>query len=257
MNEYTNIQAASGKRCTQAVILAAGKGTRMLPLTETRPKPLQHICGKSLIAWKLEILPNEINDIIIVIGYHGEQIRKEFGDIWNGKRIRYVVQEELNGTAGALWATQHLLEDQFIVMMGDDLYGKADIRNLFNYDWALGVYPAFDREIGGEIHRDERGQFIGIEEDRHYVQEGYIGMNLFKLKKEIFSYPPVQIPGRSEYGLPHTVLSVAKNHLVSTIVCKEWFQITTPDDLKQAEKFVSTIAHIDTSTTMAPELIPS
>jgi len=112
---------------TQAVILAAGKGTRMLPLTETRPKPMQEVSGKNLIEWKLAALPEAIRDVVIVVGYQGEQIREFFGDMWHGRSIRYVVQEKLNGTAGALWSARNLLHGRFLVLMGDDLYAKEDI----------------------------------------------------------------------------------------------------------------------------------
>src|SRR3989338_10703547 len=90
----------------QAVILAAGKGTRMLPLTETRPKPMQMVAGKNLIEWKLEALPDAVSDVIIVIGHQGELIKEYFGDSWKGRLIRYATQKELNGTAGALWAAR-------------------------------------------------------------------------------------------------------------------------------------------------------
>ncbi len=105
---------------TQAVILAAGKGTRMLPLTLTRPKPLQEVLGKNLLEWKLSALPDSITEVIFIIGYQGEQIRAFFGDRWEGRAIFYAEQQELNGSAGALLCAKDLLRGRFLVMMGDD-----------------------------------------------------------------------------------------------------------------------------------------
>jgi NDP-sugar pyrophosphorylase family protein len=106
-----------------AVVLCAGKGTRMLPLTEHHPKPLQEVLGKNLIEWKLEALPSEVADVILVIGHQGEQIQNFFGDEWKDKTIRYVVQKELNGTAGALLAAKPLLGERFL----DD--GRRSLRS--------------------------------------------------------------------------------------------------------------------------------
>lgn len=222
----------------QAVILAAGKGTRMLPLTETRPKPMQMVLGKNLIEWKLEALPEAIKDVIIVIGHQGEQIRDFFGSQWGGKSIRYIVQTELNGTAGALWTAQDLVKDRFVVLMGDDLYGADDVRNILQYEWAIGGYPVSKRETGGEIIMGPKGEYVGIKEDKHYVEKGYINTNLLMLKKEIFTYDKVVVPGRTEFGLPHTLLSVAMHHFVPIVEVKHWFQITTSEDLQKAEQFV-------------------
>ena len=222
----------------QAVILAAGKGTRMLPLTESMPKPMQEILGKNLLEWKCEALPEEVDEVIMVIGYLGEKIQEFFGNEYLGKRIRYVKQEELNGTAGALWAAKELLRDRFMVMMGDDLYGKDDIRDMLRHKWAIASYPVRGRETGGEITVNRDGHYDSIIEDRHYVEDGYVNTNLLMLHKDIFNEALVQIPGRVEYGLPHTVLSVSQKEGIPMIVIKRWFQITAPEDLARAEEFI-------------------
>ena len=69
----------------QAVILAAGKGTRMLPLTVNAPKPMQEVLGKNLLELKIEALPDEVDEVIMVIGYLGNMIRDFFGDEYGGK----------------------------------------------------------------------------------------------------------------------------------------------------------------------------
>lgn len=111
----------------QAVILAAGVGIRMRPLTETVPKPLLKVAGKPLIEYTLAALPNEIDEVIIVIGYLGEQIIKHFGESFDGKKIRYVKQKNLEGTARALFEAREFITDRFLVLMSDDIYSKNDI----------------------------------------------------------------------------------------------------------------------------------
>jgi bifunctional UDP-N-acetylglucosamine pyrophosphorylase/glucosamine-1-phosphate N-acetyltransferase len=220
-----------------AVIFAAGRGTRMLPLSETRPKPLQEVSGKNLIEWKLEALPRIVHEIVIVIGYQGEQIKQHFGDVWNGRRIRYVVQTELNGTAGALWAARALLSGRFLVMMGDDLYGREDVSSMFTHEFAVCVQEVSDREIGGEMMLNPDGTFISILEQKHHVEKGLVNTGLYMLDDRIFNYEPVPIGGsNTELGLPHTLAVLAQTIPVSVVKATKWFQISTPADLERAEK---------------------
>ncbi len=223
----------------QAVILAAGRGTRMLPLTLTRPKPLQLVLGKSLIKWKLEALPKEVDEIIIVIGYQGGQIQAEIGEEYNGKTIRYVVQKELNGTAGALLSAKELLGERFLVMMGDDLYAKEDIANIAKLEWGVCVREVTKAEMGGEMLVNREGNFAGIREEKHFVERGLVNTGLYMLRHEIFGIEPVVVGGTSnELGLPHTLAVIAVHTPVPLMLATGWMQITTAEDLKRAESFV-------------------
>lgn len=211
----------------------------MLPLTETRPKPMQMVLGKNLLERKLEALPEAIKEVIIVIGYQGEQIRDFFGNQWRSKSIRYIVQTELNGTAGALWAARDLLHERFLVLMGDDLYAKEDIARMCAYPWAVCVAEVNEKEVGGEMLANPDGTFRGINEARHYVAHGLMNTGMFMLSRELFQYDPVPIPGvPSEFGLPHTLALLATKTPVAILRATKWMQVTTPDDLKRAESFL-------------------
>ena len=100
----------------QAVILASGRGTRMGVLTEHTPKPMLRVSGRTLIDHKLDELPEVITEVIIVIGYHGDQIRAQYGDVYKGMRITYVEQPGLDGTGKATWFAQPHITDRFIVL---------------------------------------------------------------------------------------------------------------------------------------------
>ena len=219
-----------------AVVLCAGKGTRMLPLTETRPKPLQVVAGKSLLAWKLDALPDAVNEIVLVIGHQGDQIQNEIRDKWNGKTVRYVIQKELNGTAGALLAAKDILPERFLVLNGDDLYANEDMEKLMALDWGICVTEILNKEMKGEVLTNSPENFIGINEEVHFVKQGYANTGLYMLRHEILNIPPVPIGGSStEFGLPHTLAVIAKHTPVQLIKTNKWMQITTPEDLKNAE----------------------
>jgi NDP-sugar pyrophosphorylase family protein len=87
----------------QCVILAAGKGTRLRPLTDTIPKPLVKVAGRPLLDHIVEALPSSVNELIIVTGYLEEQIHTHCGKSFHGRKVTYVHQEEQKGTAHALW----------------------------------------------------------------------------------------------------------------------------------------------------------
>ena len=211
----------------------------MLPLTATKPKPMQEVLGKNLIEWKFEALPPEVGEIILVIGYQGEQIRDYFGDTWKGRSIRYVEQKELNGTAGALWAARALLPGRFLVMMGDDLYGQEDLVAMLQHEFAIGGVEVKEKEVGGEILTDTNAAFTGIVESKHYVKAGYVNTGLYMLDERIFEREPAPIGGSStEFGLPHTLLLLAKDIPVAVVKATKWIQVTTPEDLVRAEEFV-------------------
>lgn len=225
---------------THAVILAAGKGTRMAPLTLERPKPMVEILGKNLIEWKLAVLPRSVTDVVLVVGYMSEKVKVHFGDVFEGRRMHYVVQEELNGTGGALLSAKNLLHGRFLVMMGDDLYAREDMARVSEQQLAVLVREVVDKEIGGEMLANPDGTFASIHEAKHHVARGLVNTGLYALDMRYFDHPPVPIGGSStEFGLPHTLAVLAKDVPVRMVPTTAWMQISSPEDLKPAEAFVN------------------
>jgi len=106
----------------QIVVLAGGIATRMRPITEKIPKALIEVNGKPFVQHQIELFKkNGITDIVICIGYKGQQIIDYFGyGSRFGVKIQYSDEgENLMGTAGALKKAENLLEDTFFVINGD------------------------------------------------------------------------------------------------------------------------------------------
>ena len=118
----------------KAVILAAGEGRRMRPLTEARPKAMLTVAGKP-IAERLicEAAAAGIRDFVFVVGYLGERIRDYFGDggRW-GVHITYCVQDNATGTAAALGLAGQAVAGPFLVANGDSIVLRADIARLMS-----------------------------------------------------------------------------------------------------------------------------
>ena len=111
----------------QAIILAAGKGTRLGKLSQNIPKPLIKVGPKKLIEHSLSNLPQEVDEVIIVVGYMKNKIIAHLGNDFENRKITYIEQKELLGTGHAVNLCQRLIKDQFIVMMGDDIYSTKDM----------------------------------------------------------------------------------------------------------------------------------
>ena len=111
------------------IILAAGEGVRMRPLTLNTPKPLLKVLGKSIVDHIFASLPDEVTEAIIVVKYLGDKIREHCGDQFYGRPIRYV-EGSSSGSAASFLEAKALLkdEDRFILIHGDDLPYKEDVK---------------------------------------------------------------------------------------------------------------------------------
>ncbi|RJR13607.1 hypothetical protein C4585_01875 [Candidatus Parcubacteria bacterium] len=223
----------------QCVILAAGRGVRMGELTETLPKPMLEVKGKTLLEYKFDALPENIDEIIIVVGHLGHVIQERYGGEYNGKRILYVVQDTLNGTAGALWQAKDLLKDSFIVMNGDDIFAKEDIEKAACYPWSVVGIEVDDVGKAAKIVTDGADRVVNIlESDEHGGGPGFLNAGLYCLDMRIFEHTMVpRHKGSDEYGLPQTI--VASGVPFSLIKASHWVQITDPADLKKAEEILA------------------
>jgi NDP-sugar pyrophosphorylase family protein len=222
----------------QTVILAAGRGTRMGNLTQNTPKPLLKDGGITLIEHKLRNLPETISEVVIVVGYLGDKIRSQLGEIYGGRRITYVEQQELKGTAHALFICQPVLKDRFLVLMGDDLYKKEDLEEVIKYPLAILAWE-LPEESGGarwaELVRGERGELLDILEKRPSRKGMLVNTGAYSLDGRIFEYPPQPARnGTAELGLPQTILFMAKSggEEVQIVKARWWKNITEPADLE-------------------------
>ncbi|MBU0750196.1 nucleotidyltransferase family protein [Patescibacteria group bacterium] len=222
----------------QAIILAAGKGTRMGSLTETLPKPMLPINGKTLLEHKFDQLPAVIDEIIIVIGYLGDVIKERYGNEYNSTKITYMEQTELNGTGGALLLLQPILNERFMILMGDDIYAREDMENCIATEgWSLLLEDMEHMAAGGKMIVNDKGEVVGIEEGNHRGTPGLFNTNLAVLDRRIFDFPPVpKNEGSAEFGLPHHMVqaSLAGNIPIHAVMTTFWIQITAPEDLERA-----------------------
>lgn len=220
----------------QAIILCAGLGTRLRPLTLTTPKALIPIgkSGKTLIEYTLEALPNAIDEIFIVVNHLGDQIKAKIGDSYRGIPIRYVTQDPLNGTGGSMMLLRNQLHDRFLVVNGDDLYAKRALEEMLVFSNAIMLCPT-DMHLlnGGKLNED--GKFIGLTESTG--SKSYRVCGAYVLDQTYFDIKPIKIQGseHEEYGLPQTLAVRSKSFPIDVVITHEWYPIGTPEELKFVE----------------------
>lgn len=224
----------------QAVILAAGRGTRMGDLTATIPKPMLEIRGRTLLEYKFDALPAEVDEVILIVGYFGGTIEERFGTEYKGKRLRYVEQDVLDGTGGALWRAKDLLEDKFLVLNGDDLYAKEDLEKMVQYEWALLVQQSEELQSAAKVVLNESGNVEDIlEKEVHSGGPGLSNLGAYLLDMRFFDYELVKRPKSEEYGLPQTIVKAADDIAIHPVEASFFLVLTSPEDLQKAEAVIA------------------
>lgn len=153
----------------QAVILVGGKGTRLRPLTAARPKPVITLVDRPFLAYMLDWLHGHgVDDVILSCGFEPTQIEDTLGDgsDW-GVRLRYVVEPEPRGTAGAIKECEDLLEDRFLVLNGDvltdvDITAQVRAHEASGAVATLGLAPVDDPSAYGLVLSDADGAVTGF-----------------------------------------------------------------------------------------------
>jgi dTDP-glucose pyrophosphorylase len=107
-------------------------------LTAKTPKPLLSVVkGKTLIEHVLDSLPKEIDEVIIVIKYLGEKIKKYVGSQYNGKKVTYVTGSNVGNAHSFLNLRKHLKDERFLLLYGDEIPNKVDVENCLKEDLSI------------------------------------------------------------------------------------------------------------------------
>jgi NDP-sugar pyrophosphorylase family protein len=211
-----------------AVILAAGASTRTRPLTDHRPKPLIPLLGRPLLAHILDALHGLIDRATLVVGYRADQIEAEFGASYRGIALRYAVQQQVNGTAGALLAAAPLNEP-FFLLYGDNLIAREDVLGVSRQINTLAGLPVADARAFGVIERD--GDLVRriIEKPQQPPPDPLANPGIFHFSAEAAQLvAQIQPSPRGELELTDLIELLAARGPVSCHVCSgHWIPVGT------------------------------
>ena len=221
----------------QAVILAAGKGTRTYPLTATRPKPLLTAANKTIIEHNLEQLDGLVQEAIIVIGYMGEMIKQKLGNYFGKIKLTYVEQTEQLGSGHALMLAKEHIDERFIVLNGDDFYSREDIKNCLKHYYCVLGQKVKDPENWG-IFKLKEGNNVEklVERPKEFVSD-LANTGLYVLDNKVFEID-LQKSERGEFEIVDFITEIAKQYDVYCETVKDyWFPVRFAWDLLNINEF--------------------
>ena len=224
----------------QAVILAGGLGTRLRPLTKTVPKPMVPVGGVPYLEHQLRLLREQsISDIVLLIGYLGEQIEQYFGDGSGfGLQIRYRRETTPLGTGGALRHARDLLAPSFLVIYGDSYlpiqYGE--VLNHLNASSAQGVVTVYNNDsedtgVTNNIALNSHGVVTKYEKDTpddadlQFVEAGVLA-----LRSSVVAAIPAGKVSLEQQMFPELI---ARHSLLGYVTEQRFYDIGTPERLQR------------------------
>jgi bifunctional UDP-N-acetylglucosamine pyrophosphorylase/glucosamine-1-phosphate N-acetyltransferase len=211
-----------------AIILAAGLGTRLRPYTLQTPKPLLPVRGRPILDWALGALPPTVDRVLVVVNYLAEQIEAYLRGQAHFARWQAVRQEQPRGTGDALRSCRdHLRSERFLVVNGDDLYGAADLARLADCSAGVLVHPvdeprrfgiAFTRADGTLDRLVEKPPDL---EGRHPANTG-----AYVFPRSVFDIE-LALSARGEYEATDYVTALARTGPVQVVEARFWLPIST------------------------------
>lgn len=225
----------------KAIILAAGEGKRLSPLTLKIPKVLVNVDGKSILEHNLDVLDGIANEAIIIVGYLKEQVINRIGMQYKNLKISYAIQKELLGTGHAIMQAATLLKpgEEFIIMPGDDLFCEEDIRRCLKHKYCILAAEAENPEQYGVIE-EKNGLVTRIEEKPEKPKSNLVSTGLWKMDTKIIELMQRQEKTkRNEYEITSALSELIKTEKVHCEKVKGyWIPINDLEQLENARSLI-------------------
>lgn len=228
------------------VILAAGKGARLRPFSQTLPKPILPICNQPLLGYQLELLKRcGADEVLIVIGHLGYTIVNALGDgsRW-GVSIRYVEQRETLGLAHALGKLEPHIDSPFVLLLGDIYLTTGDLRPMIGrvlageINGCLASKPEGDPEMirrNFAIVAEPDGRVRRVIEKPSYVESSIKGCGLYVFDQHVFDAirRTPRTAMRDEYEITDSIQIMIDDgrRVFHSPIVEQDMNLTFPDDL--------------------------
>lgn len=230
----------------KGLILAAGEGMRMRPLTTNIPKPLLPIAGKPMILHNIEAMRDSgFDEIFVLVGWRANRLMNFLRDGSRfGVKIEYVTQKERLGTAHALGVFRDRLTDRFCCIYGDVVVSPGALREALKEsvprkEPMIFVAPVEDTTRYGSVGV-ENGSVTGIWEKSQTRHGNLINAGVYVLNPDIFDFiEQTQLSERGEYELTDSLsLLMTKQNLGAQLIERGWLDVARPWDLLMANEIV-------------------
>jgi len=223
----------------KAIILAAGKWTRLLPITENIPKSMVEVFWKPLLEYNMEQLVSYVDEFIIIIKYKKEAIINYFGNEYQWIPIRYHEQWDKTGTAWALeWIN---ISWECFVLASDTIYSQSDIDTIASHHgYAVLCRKVDDPEKYGTFKVNNTMQVEWIIEKSPKPYSNLASVFYFKVNADIIALAQLVEPSsRWEYELTDALNSFIEKYPVQALTLQHGIKdITSPGDLIAANTLI-------------------
>ncbi len=219
-----------------AIILAAGLGTRLRPHTLSTPKPLLDVQGRPILDWALGALPRSVDRVLVVVNYLAEQIEAYLRGQRHFAEWMAVRQEQPRGTGDALRSCRaHLRSDRFLVVNGDDLYGAADLDALARCEAGLLVQPVDEPRRFGIAFLKPDGTLDRLVEKPDLDGRHLANVGAYLFPRDVFD-TQLTLSARGEYEITDYVSALAARRPVQVVEARFWLPIGTIEVWQKAQE---------------------
>lgn len=230
----------------KALILAAGEGTRLRPLTSNIPKPLLLVAGKPFLSHLIAALKDAgIKEISLLVGWKSNRIKEFYGDgSAEGVIIEYLEQKERMGTAHAIGIAESAMKDSFLCVNGDIVVSASDLKEM------ISLHRKYGSIVMGAVTVEDPSRFGVIEisgekllkiiEKPKVPSSKLVNAGVFIFTPEIFQWiRKTKRSPRGEYEITDSLNMIAASHNVIVYPLKEgWIDVGRPWDLLQANEIL-------------------
>jgi len=230
-----------------AVVIAAGEGTRLRPLTEDKPKGMVEVAGKPILTHCFERLVElGADELYVVVGYKKEQIVSHYGDEFRDVPITYTHQREPKGIAHALLTVEDHIDEDFMLMLGDNIF-EANLEDVLNRQRESRADAAFlveevaweDASRYGVCNTNKYGEIAEVVEKPDDPPSNLVMTGFYTFTPAIFHAAHlVQPSGRGEYEISDAIdLLLHSGRTIDAIRMDGWrMDIGYPEDRDEAEE---------------------
>ncbi|WP_435178253.1 bifunctional sugar-1-phosphate nucleotidylyltransferase/acetyltransferase [Halorussus sp. AFM4] len=221
----------------QAVVLAAGEGTRIRPLSDSLPKPMLPVADRPLAAHTADAAAQAgADELVFVVGYEADAVRDYFGEEYAGIPVRYAVQESQAGTADAVRAAREHLDGEFAVLNGDNLYDADAIADLFAAGPSVGAVRVEDPSNYGVLST-EGDAVTDIVEKPADPPTDLANTGAYVFPAAAREWLDVPESERGEHEITDVLARTVEEFEVSAVELDRWLDVGRPWELLAANEW--------------------
>jgi NDP-sugar pyrophosphorylase family protein len=219
-----------------AVLLAAGLGTRLRPHTLTTPKPLLAVRGRPILDWTLGAMPRAVDRVIVVVHYLAEQIEAYLQRQRHFRDWVTVTQGEPRGTGDALRrCRQHVRSERLLVLNGDDLFGAADLADLAGRPAGVLVAEVQEPRKFGIAYLRPDGMLERLVEKPDLPPPQLANTGAYVFPRTVFDLE-IGLSPRGEYEITDYVSQLAACQAFHVVRARFWLPIGTAEAWQAAQQ---------------------